>query len=451
MPSVSNPALTPPQSASPSLLVPVQWSEEQGQILSNNRPLVSTDLLGLTVATQTQCQKIEAQSLTYVGSPTVTLASFTNGPGVMSRFQLITQYTSAYTANSSKALLFSIYVDGEATPSIQFDADLWGASQMLSTTPNTSIPYVLESDYLTICQYIDSGGDFNNQFIFKYPVPFSQSLVVTMQNQAAGVSFLNLYWSAVDVQMGLYSPRRLKSQFTSCLSPLQIPSAVPWSGGQTFATGNLCQYNNALYQSLTSSNTGNTPSSSPANWAVVSATANPNFNTGYPLVSVAQPAWLAHFTLGGQGPVNGGTYGSQNANVISFLESNLAVYDGNLTPAPSFPGNSPTPSYNSSGTEDFFGGSFYFASISTPAASESIGSTPFTFRPAMKLGQLRHGYCMGNASAFMNANVSLQALTGGIKCGTSMVLRWEGGSSANTGPIAAGNTWNINPTILYYV
>lgn len=407
--------------------------------------------LGLTGATQTQSQVIENQTLNAGNS--LTLASFIGGPGILTKFHFIVQSTTS-NLSGTKGLLFSFFVDGESSASLQFEADLWGASQFPSVTtiPSVSTPFVYECDHLVLLLGKDGSNNIEVELIFKYPVPFGQSLTITVLNQSFASASFNQVWAAADAQMGISTPRRLRSStLVSSNVPLQIPSAVEWNSGTTYVTGNLTTLSGVLYQCVTGNSNSQPPN---ANWSAVSTTVNPNFNTGYPILSVSQPCWLVHFSLSGQGPVNGGTYGSINNNSISFLESNLAVYDGNLSPIASFTGASPTPTYNSSGTEDFFGGSFYWNNVGSLLSTVTYSSTPVSPTQPGKTGQLRHGFIVSNGNAFMAANVDLLSLTnGGIRCGTSCLLRWEEGNSARaiSGPITANNTWKICPTVLYYV
>lgn len=417
-------------------------------------------LLGLTPAAQTQSQVIENQALASGNS--LTLATFTGGPGILTKFHFIG--ATGGNASGYRGLLFSFFVDGEGSPSLQFEADLWGVSQLPATSSiaSTSTPMVFESDHLVLLYGKDGSNNPQIEFFFRYQVPFSSSLTITVQNQSFAATSFSAIWSGADVQYGLSSPRRLRNAtLVSSNAPAQIPSAVEWQSNYTanggYAVGNLATSGGALYQCILAISGGLTaPPSDATHWSAVNTSTNQNFNTGYTLLSLNQPCWLAHLTVSGQGPVTGGTYGSVNTNTITFLESNIAVYDGNLSPAASFPGSSPTPTYNSSGTEDFMGGAFYWGNLGDANSSITISATPYTLFNVGKNKQLRHGFAVSantGGSAFMSANVDLLALCGGIRCGTSCLMRWEQGNAvrATSGPIAIGNTWKINPTILYYV
>lgn len=464
-PNVSG-ANSGPNTSSLLELLPVQYNPDSGAVLSTGRNLSLVDALGLSVGSQTLNQyPVENQSLgsgafltTNAGSQNV--INLSGGPGILTQFTL-TLFNTANNGNVTKGLLFTFTIDG-GQYTLQFDGDLWSTSQFPSnsTIPDISTPFVWECDHLIALFGKDSSNDALIQLVFKYPIPFSSSLQLTIQNQSyTGGSFAGVYLNYA-AQMGISSPRRLQSSFVNANTPAQIPSAVEYASGTTYATGNLATYQGVLYQSLTSSNQGNTPSSSPSNWGVASTSANPNFNTGYPLLSIPQPCWLAHLTLNGQGAVTGGTYGSVGTSSLSFLESNLAVYDGNLNPLASFAGASPNSGliFNSSGTEDFMGGSFYWATIgdytSKVTVPTSVASSPFNVTSSGKNKQLRHGFVVSAASAFMGANVDLLSYhSGGIRCGTSCLMRWEEGNVARSqsGPILANNTWKINPTVLYYI
>jgi len=437
-------------------------TQNQGPASQNatNDPLITQSYvsnlvganLGLTGATQTQSQIIENQVLT--SGSTITLANFTGGPGILTKLHFILFSSGLSNPQIARGLLFSFYVDGETVPSVQFEGDLWSVSQLPTTTtvPSTTTPFVWESDHLALLYGKDGSNNFLLEGLFKYPLPFSSSLTVTVQNQSfVGVS-IGQTWFGADAQMGVSTLRRLRSAFTSCNTPAQIPSAVEWQNAQAYVTGNLATFGGVLYQASAGS-TGSQPPS--ANWTAVSTGTNPNFNTGFNLLSVNSPIWLAHLTINGQGPVNGGTYGSANSNSLSFLESNIAIFDGNLTPVASFPGASPLPTYNSSGTEDFMGGSFYWATVGDYNSVINVPSTPFSLPSLGKTKQLRHGFVVSAQSAFMGANVDFLALSGGgLKCGTSCLMRWEQGNltrAGGSGPITVANTWKVNPTVLYYV
>lgn len=424
------------------------------------------DVMGLTSASQTICQQpvenvtLSSGNFLLTNSGSQNVINIQGGPGVLTQF-VLTLFSSA-NAFIAKGLLFTFTVDGQ---SFQFDADLWSTSQLPSNSlvPDITSPYVWECDHLICLFGKDSSNNGLVQLVFKYPIPFSSSLQLTIQNQSyTGGSYLGV-WLNYAAQMGVSSPRRLQSYYLNSNAPASIPSAVEWQSNYTanggYLVGQLATYANQLYQCSSGISGGTSaPPSDAAHWSSVSASANPNFNTGYNIFTSTGPVWLAHLTLNGQGPVNGGTYGSINSNTLSFLESNIAIYDG-VSPAPSFPGNTPTPTFNSTGTEDFMGGSFYWATLGDFSAKVTVpitvASTPFNVLSSGKNKQLRHGFIVSAQSAFMGANVDLLSLHGGgIRCGTSCVLRWEQGNltrAAGSGPITIGNTWKINPTVLYYV
>lgn len=123
-----------------------------------------------------------------------------------------------------------------------------------------------------------------------------------------------------------------------------------WASGTTYAALAVVSYNGAYYQSLTNSNVGNAPGTSPTNWSVVSGAA------------YAVWTWGRITAISGSGLISPGATIGNYTNLSRAFDSNnskgasaSASATTSVTTYPSFGGNN---SY-SSGTGVYFSGNLY--------------------------------------------------------------------------------------------
>lgn len=135
------------------------------------------------------------ENVTFNGSTTVTMLDYT-GAGLVSNFWL------AVSGNGpNRDTIIKIYVDGEVSPSVQFDLGSIGLQFVESGEWSTR--------HLSVGGYINVGsGYYWSTLTFKFPIPFSTRIIITATNPTEVNTTL---YSQVFYTTDISSTLRLKS------------------------------------------------------------------------------------------------------------------------------------------------------------------------------------------------------------------------------------------------
>jgi len=160
--------------------------------------------LGGLAPYRTRLARTEAAAL--ATSATITLASLTGSGTVLAIWA-----TTAASDQLGRDTVVKIYVDGEASPSVQFDFGVLGAHWV--TTPHRYTTMHTSSE-----EKIDLGGTI----VLRYPIPYSTSCRVDLVNASATIS--GTAWGQVLYTQDLTSDLRLKSSNNTYKNAVTVAS-----------------------------------------------------------------------------------------------------------------------------------------------------------------------------------------------------------------------------------
>lgn len=255
------------------------------------------------------------------------IASISGGPGVIDHIKIISTASDAF-----RACELVVFVDGEVQPSVHFQFSHFGLDYQ---SPTDTVGHIWSNGKMSLQVLPVASGISQCQVKFGYEIPYSSSVqVYIFQRQP-----IMTWWTEVAYRPGIVRPYRLKSQSVN-------------NNGPTFARGGTTGYA-AAASSFTSPIDSLSAVTLPSYLTVTPTQfANGTCNTTLGLLSV--PA-------GTSGAVVAFSYGAFNPNAanFSYLEANVALYSQSQNNAGINSGNLQA-LYESTGTEDFFGSSFYF-------------------------------------------------------------------------------------------
>lgn len=158
--------------------------------------------LGLTQHKTRLIGRIEKYSMSALETKTLLNQ---NGSGVINAIWLAIQQ-----GNMLRDSVLRVYVDGEATPSIQFDLGTMGLG--FTTTAGTSW-----TNHVWLGR--SAGGTSAGAFMLRFPIPYSVSIKIDLYNPTAQSGFI---WTQVFDMPNLILPLRLKSVNVSYLNKTTI-------------------------------------------------------------------------------------------------------------------------------------------------------------------------------------------------------------------------------------
>lgn len=276
------------------------------------------------------------------------------GPGCVTGIEFIAQ-------NPAGAMLrdayLDIYIDGASVP-ISMQMHLMGTAFMNAATDRYQCRHMYAAN-----QIGNSGASAAGQAGFSYPIPFSTSCKIVWRatNSVGNVGSSGNVWSTVHYETG-------------------------FDYGIRFGYAGL-GIDVAISLNTTQQNSTTTPS-----------------------VTFLQTA------RGTEGLIAGFTFCGYNASNFSYMEQNVAAYQG--TQLSSI--GSVKPFFNSTGLEDFFQSSFYFNNGGTQTS------------PSL---QLPHGYASSLNTTGYNCTAHIDLLDAyeGIQYNDGVALVWEHGTGTLPG------------------
>ena len=252
------------------------------------------------------------------------VASITGGPGVVDHIKIISTASDAF-----RACQLVVFVDGEVTPSVNFQLSHFGLDYQ-SATDTTG--HVWQNGKMVLQVLPVASGISQCQVKFGYEIPYTSRIdVYIFQRQP-----IMTWWTEVAYRAGVVRPYRLKSQSTN-------------SNGPTFARGGTTGYA-AAASTFTSPMDGATPVSLPAFAANVTPAQLSNGSVDLLTVPAGTDGAVVAFSWGAFNP---------SQPNFSYMEANVALYSATQKAA-GLNGGRVQALYESTGTEDFFGSSFYF-------------------------------------------------------------------------------------------
>jgi hypothetical protein len=275
-----------------------------------------------------------------------------------------------------------IYVDGEATPSVDIDL---GTLFLIHNFANN---FQVSTRYLHAES--DPTAGFNNQFggFLRYPIPYSNGISVRLYQPSAVAN--GLAWCQAVADKSVTAPYRLKSQGVPYFSKATVEAASAYSffdispGSGWLVYHAMAEKAGLRTITATRANGSNqlTAVSSFANLAVGQTVTGNGIPAGTTILALNPGASSLTLSANASSAAVGDTY---TITGWSFLERDLTIaVDGEATPA-----------VRSSGTEDLFLGSFYYqqrGAYSTPvSAITGATATSYLANQAVDLLELCGG------------------------------------------------------------